>query len=404
LRKKSGKVSGGQNGHEGKTLAQTSHPHDVIRHALQTCPDCGVCLETQECLRLSARQVFDIPLPEVRVTEHQIEYKHCRKCKKTVHSAFPKTVEAPVQYGPNIRSWSVYYQNQHYIPQDRLQHLFLDLYGLSISTATLASYNEKSHHKLKLFEEQTLALVQKAPVKNLDETGYRIEGKTAWLHTASTPRATYYHVSVKRKSLLSGLTGTVVHDHWKPYLGLQDVHHALCNQHHMRELMALMTQDQPEPWAERMLKFLTLALRCRHYYGKEPIPPRRLEILYTLYRRQITLGLSWHETLTPLPIKRVSQPKRRKGHNLLLRLQAYQEDVLRFLIDPDVPFTNNLAEQDLRMMKCKQKISGGFRSFHGSEYFARIRGFISTARKQKWNILESLTTIFLPDSILPAPS
>ena len=116
LRKKSGKKSGGQKGHAGSTLTQISNPNHVIRHSLHTCPGCGSSLENQECLRLSARQVFDIPLPETIVTEHQIEHKHCRKCKKTVRSSYPKTVEGPVQYGPNIRSWSVYLQNQHFIP------------------------------------------------------------------------------------------------------------------------------------------------------------------------------------------------------------------------------------------------------------------------------------------------
>ncbi len=136
---------------------------------------------------------------------------------------------APVQYRPNIRSWSTYYQNQHYIPEARLQALFQDLYGCSIATATLASYNEKAYTALQSFQEQTLAGIQSAKVTHLDETGYRVASKTAWLHTASTPGLTHYHVSFKRKSLLSDLTGTVVHDHWKPYMSLPDVQHALCN-------------------------------------------------------------------------------------------------------------------------------------------------------------------------------
>ena len=404
LRKKSGKKSGGQKGHAGSTLTQISNPNHVIRHSLHTCPGCGSSLENQECLRLSARQVFDIPVPETIVTEHKIEHKHCRKCKKTVRSSYPKTVEGPVQYGPNIRSWSVYLQNQHFIPEDRLQHLFLDLYGLSISTATLASYNAKAFNALKPFQDQTLALVQAAPVKHLDETGYRIEAKVGWLHVASTTTLTHYHTSFKRKSLLPDLKGTVVHDHWKPYFTLEGVKHGLCNQHHMRELIALMTQADPEPWAERMLKFFQVALRCRHRYGTKPIPTEKLNLLRALYHKHVALGIAWHEALTPLPQKRASKPKRRKGYNLLLRFRDFLEDTLRFMYEPEVPFTNNLAEQDLRMMKCKQKISGGFRTFQGAEFFARIRGFISTARKQKWNILDSLSAIFLPGCILPAPS
>jgi len=334
LRKKGSNPSGGQKGHVGTTLNPIANPNHVIRHALQSCPDCGECLENQECLRLSARQVVDIPMPQVQVTEHQIEYKHCRHCKKTVRSAFPETVVAPVQYGPNIRSWSVYYQNQHFIPEDRLQNLFFDLYGLKITTATLAEYNAKAYERLKPFQEGVLAHVQKADVKHLDEMGYRIHGKLGWLHTISTLDATYYHVSAQRKALVSGLQGTVVHDHWRPYFQLENVQHALCNQHYMRELLALVTSHNPEPWAERMLKLFRVALRCRHRYGAEAIAEKREQILVALYRQTLAKGLKWHESLTPLPQKRLSQPKRRKGHNLLLRLRDYEEDVLRFLRGP----------------------------------------------------------------------
>ncbi len=404
LRKKGVNPSGGQKGHAGCTLKQTESPTHVIRHLLKACPDCGENLANQECLRLSARQVVDIPVPQVEVTEHQIEYKHCGRCKKTVRSAFPETVTAPVQYGPNIRSWSVYYQNQHFIPQDRLQHLFLDLYGLKISTATLAEYNEKAYERLKPFQEEILKAVQKSEVKHLDETGYRINGKLSWLHTISTIGVTYYHVSVQRKALVDGLIGTVVHDHWKPYFQLQNVQHALCNQHHMRELLALVTSHHSEAWAERMLRFFRVALRIRHRYEQNPIPEKRQEFLTALYRHEIAKGLKWHESLAPLPQKRPSHPKRRKGHNLLLRLSHYEGDVLRFLKDPTIPFTNNLAEQDLRMMKTKLKVSGCFRSNLGADYFASIRGFISTSRKQGWSIFAELFALFLPGALRPAPS
>ena len=168
--------------------------------------------------------------------------------------------------------------------------------------------------------------------------------------------------------------------------------------------MALLTAHNPEPWAARMLVALRIALKCRHHYGEKEIPEKTQQALRILYRREIAAGLAWHETLTPLPQKRPSSPKRRKGHNLLLRLRTYEEETLRFLKDPNIPFTNNLAEQDLRMMKTKQKVSGGFRSTAGAHHFARIRGFISTSRKQKWPILAELRALFLPGPLRPAPS
>jgi len=175
----------------------------------------------------------------------------------------------------------------------------------------------------------------------------------------------------------------------------------LCNQHHLRELKALIENDN-EKWALRMSRYLRLALRYRHWCEMRPIPQNRLNQFEKIYDRIIEDGLAWHESLTPLAFqKKRGKKKQRPGHNLLLRLKHYKEDILRFLHDPNAPFTNNEAERDLRMVKCKQKISGGFRSTQGAQQFARIRGFINTARKQGWNILGSIKNIFAGN--IPTP-
>lgn len=403
LRENGKNKSGGQKGHKGETLKQAAHPDKTIRHALQLCPSCGLSLSNHPVLDIAKRQVFDIPVPQIEVTEHQTETKYCSCCNKVVSSLFPETVSSPTQYGSVIRSWAVYYQNQHFIPEDRLQQLFVDMYGVSLATATLANCNRAAFESLSGFEEAALSMAKKAAVKHLDETGFRVGGKTQWLHTLSTKTLTYYHVSHKRKSLLDGLTGIVVHDHWRPYYQLENVEHALCNQHHLRELKALIEHDKEE-WATRMSRFLKLALRYRHWYGKHPIPEHRLNQFDKIYERIVNVGLTFHQSLPPLPFqKKRGKEKKRTGHNLLLRLKHYKHDVLRFLYNPDSPFTNNDAERDLRMVKCKQKISGGFRTSHGAEQFARIRGFISTARKQGWNILDSIQAIFLQDLPIPMP-
>lgn len=340
------------------------------------------------------RQVFDIPPPKIEVTEHQAEVKYCECCNKTITAAFPAGVLAPVQYGEVIRSWSVYYQYQHFIPEDRLQQLFYDLYGIQLATATRTGYNRIAFDTLASFEESVLSAVKTAAVKNLDETGFRVAGKTQWLHVASTKTATYYHISPKRKSLLDGLSGTVIHDHWKSYYNLGGVEHALCNQHHLRELKAITEHDK-EPWAQAMTRLLRVALRCRHFNAHHAIPVARIKRLTNIYKKIIRDGLAYHETLPPLPCKgKQGRQPRRTGHNLLWRLFHYKQDVLRFLHDLAVPFTNNDAERDLRMMKCKQKISGGFRTAQGAEQFARIRGFISTIRKQGLSIISSIQSIF----------
>jgi transposase len=402
LRENGKNKSGGQPGHKGGTLQQTKTPDIIKTHVLTTCPDCLHSLLPSTLLGIVKRQVFDIPPPRIEVTEHQAEVKYCTCCNKTVTAAFPAGVRAPVQYGEVIRSWSVYYQCQHFIPEDRLQQLFSDLYGIQLATATLTGYNRIAFDSLASFEESILSQVKIAAVKNMDETGFRVAGKTQWLHVASTKTATYYHVSPRRKSLLEGLSGTVVHDHWKSYYNLHGVEHGLCNQHHLRELKSIMEHEK-ELWATAMTRILRVALRCRHFHGHNAIPASRIKRLTKMYDKIIKHGLAFHEAQTPLPCKgkRGRQP-RRTGHNLLLRLLHYKQDVLRFLHDPAVPFTNNDAERDLRMMKCKQKISGGFRSMQGAEQFARIRGFISTVRKQGFNVLSSIQSVFSGNMLIPA--
>lgn len=393
LREKGKNKSGGQPGHPGTTLKQVAHPDTIERHALNCCPACEGDLKGTAALRLIKRQVFDIPPPKITVTEHQAEEKFCPHCEQRVSAIFPGGVKAPVQYGEVIQSWAVYLQQQHYVPEDRLQTLLSDLLGATIATATLTRFSESVYTQLADFEQDTLSWVKAAQVKHLDETGFRIGGKTQWLHVASTDKLTYYHTSPRRKALLEGLAHTVVHDHWKAYYQLKDVSHSLCNQHHLRELKAIIDYDK-EAWAKKMQRFLRFAHRYRQGYGPQPIPADKLSRLLAYYDEMIEIGLCYHEELPVFSATAGRGRKaRRTGHNLLLRLRDYKADVLRFLTEPAVPFTNNQAEQDIRMMKCKQKISGGFRTEQGAKIFARIRGFISTARKQGWNIFESLQQV-----------
>lgn len=393
LREKGRNKSGGQLGHKGETLKQVSFPDIVITHSISHCPDCGNELSSNLTGEI-CRQVFDIPPVQLFVTEHRAEVKHCACCKRKISALFPEDVTAPVQYGERIKSLALYLQHQHFIPEERLQQIFGDVFGVSLSTATLSRVSEVAYRNLSQFEEVLFEKIKSSPVKHLDETGFRVSAKTQWLHTASTEHLTYYHVSPKRKSLLQGLTGVVVHDHWRPYFQLPDVKHALCNQHHLRELTALIEHEK-EAWARKMKRLLRCMLRYRHYYGDNPIPPRLLNRLNNLYSHIVYEGFVYHEkNLLPAVKKRQGRVPNRPGHNFLIRLRDYREDVLRFLHEPNVPFTNNLAERDLRMMKCKQKISGGFRAQQGADIFARIRGFISTARKQGWNVFDSIQDVF----------
>ena len=392
LRSQSKRKTGGQKGHQGQTLEQVSKPDKIINYAApDCCSGCGFDVSTEQVLSVLKRQVFDVPEPRIEVTEHRVEVKQCPQCQQKIQGCFPEQVKAPVQYGVRIKAISAYLQHQHFIPEDRLSEALKDLFGCRMTPGTIANNSKSLGQKLSGVVDKLAASVKSAPVKHLDETGFPISGKTQWLHVVSTETATWYRPAAKRKDLdpLEGITGRVIHDHWKCYFQLEGVSHGLCNAHHLRELKALEEIEQ-ESWAFSMKKLLTLANKYRHRYP-ETIPKSIMIRLTQLYESILHRGLRFHESLPPLTRKNNrGRIKRRVGHNLLLRLKDYASDVLRFLIEPDVPFTNNQAERDLRMMKCKQKISGCFRAFDNALDFAKIRSVLSTARKQNLNLLDVL--------------
>ena len=396
LRSKSGKRSGGQPGHKGRTLRQTATPDHTEEHRPQHCGGCGASLAGTgtegEPVR---RQVFDLPPPPpLEATEHRAHACRCPACGELTRAAFPAGVGAPVQYGPRLAATAVYLQNAHFLPEKRLAEVLRDLFGVVVSTATLAGMTHKAAQHWEGFCERVRELIALAAVKHLDETGFRIAGKTQWLHVLGTEWLTFYRTDAKRGSLLQGLAGCVVHDHWGPYWKLRGVLHALCNAHHLRELQALV-ELAGEDWARRMQVLLKRANRAVRMAREKGIPlPRSLrERMRGRYDRLLEEALAYHRSLEPLQVPkpgRRGRKKRRPGHNLARRLRDRKESVLRFLTDPEVPFTNNLAEQDLRMMKLRMKISGCFRSAQGARDFATLRSVLSTARKQGRNRIEAL--------------
>jgi transposase len=195
-----------------------------------------------------SRQVVDIPEPKVVVTEHRAHGCACPKCLTVTWAAFPDDVKAPVQYGARICAFVVYLLNYQLLPEDRLAQLLSDLFGLKMVPATIARMSAACARRLQSFADNVRERVTAARVKHLDETGFRIGGRTQWLHIFSTALLTFYRVASKRGSLLSGVTGIVVHDHWKPYYAMKGVLHALCNAHHLRELKALV-EIEKEEWA-----------------------------------------------------------------------------------------------------------------------------------------------------------
>jgi transposase len=400
LRERSGKPPGGQTGHKGETLRQVDAPGHTVEHYPEACPACGSALTVAMSTGYGARQVFDLPEPlPLAVTEHRAHTCRCGHCGRLTRADFPDGVTAPVQYGPRIAAVVVYLLHYQLLPEDRLAEAMADLFGVRLVAATIARMSRTCAGRAQGFVDTVCALGKAAAVKHLDETGFRTGGRTQWLHIACTVWLTFYRISPRRGSLLADVMGIVVHDHWKPYYTMEGVLHALCNAHHLRELQALVDIEKEE-WARKMQRLLRRACHATHLARDRGVPlePRLVDQFRRRYDIIVTEGLAFHQDQPPLATpptnggrKRRGRPPRRTGHNLLLRLSTHKDEVLRFLDDPAVPFTNNQAERDGRMMKVRQKISGGFRSQEGARDFAVIRSLISTARKQGWNVIHALT-------------
>ena len=409
LRGKSGRPSGGQPGHKGKTLRQVENPDEIIDHFCEFCPDCGHVLPEAACEGRVARQVFDLPPPPpVIVTEHRAHVYRCPRCNTTVCGKFPEGVSAPVQYGPGVAAMASYLQMQHCIPEDRLSHLFDDLFGLPVAAATLGRLVGKAAGRLLPFANAVRDVLcgPHVAVKHMDETGFRVAGKTRWLHVICSTALTHVRMGAGRGDMLCGVSGMAVHDGWASYARMEGVQHALCNAHHLRELQAL-AEIEKEDWAVTMTQILLDAKKAAdsaRENGRKAVAMDVIAGLVQRYDACIATALSFHESQPPLrPAardgkKRRGRPKRRTGHNLALRLRDHRLEVLRFLTDTCVPFTNNEAERDLRMSKVRQKVSGCFRTMAGAQNYCTLRSVIGTGRKQGWPILETLK--MSPDQLI----
>jgi len=386
-------------GHRGNTLRQTPTPDFVERHEAAHCSACQRALTAAMAKGMERRQVFDLPAPRLEVTEHQAAVYCCDHCRAMTTADFPDGVNAHVQYGTRMRAAAVYCNVQQLIPEDRVCLLLRDLFGAtSLCAASVTNWTRGTANKMGGVVEHILARLTEGGVRHLDETGLRVAGKLHWLHSICDSAFTHYRISTRRGAVPTFLTGgTIVHDHWKPYYAhMSGVDaHALCGAHHLRELKAI-EEIEKEPWATEMSAVLNSAnqLRCEaQNRGETELPEPVRQGIVTRYMAILAKGLAFHERQPPLAKSPGTRGRkaRRPGHNLLVRLRDYRDDVLRFIADFAVPFTNNQAEQDLRMMKLRMKISGTFRTLEGAHVFANIRSVISTARKHGLNVLDTLT-------------
>ena len=412
LRRKSGRRRGGQQGHPGHTLEMVAQPHHTRIHPVPSCPHCARDLRSVALCGHERRQVFDVPPVQVEVTEHQAEIKVCPGCGERVKASFPPAVTQPVQYGPRFKAQAAYLNNYQLLPWARTCELLGDFYGHQPAEALVLAANTTLDDQL----EPSLTTIKQqlidAEVVHFDESGFRVEGKLNWLHVASTASLTYYGVHPKRGQeamkdigILPQFSGRAVHDHWKSYLTFPDCQHAFCNAHHLRELQFVVDQYK-QSWAEELSALLVEIKKEVEQAPPEhtSLPAERIAHFEQRYDELIAQGLKANPPPAQPPPKKRGRRKQSPPKNLLDRLQQYKAQVLAFMHDFRVPFDNNLAERDVRMVKLKQKVSGTFRTRSGAETFCAIRSYISTVRKQGHKVIDAIYDALLGRPFIPCTS
>jgi transposase len=404
LRKPSGRGPGKPKGGAGGALLQVADPDEVVVHAPAACQGCAGDLAGAAVVSVERRQIFDLPETRLRVREHCLEHRRCA-CGQVTAAEAPTGAVAPAQYGPGVKSLAVYLLTRQHLPYERCAELLADVLGAPIATSTLMDWTGQAAEAVVPHTAVVRAQLLECDVLGFDQTGTRIAGRTCWVHVACTRSLTLYHVHAKRgvaaiesMGVLPAFTGIAVHDGWKPYKTYTGAGHALCNAHHLRELAAVTQNapaERPEAWASDLADLLVgtwdeiKEIRTAHPEATG-FTVDALEQLTARYEEIIAAG----RVLYPAREPGAPRVKRTKAANLLDRLDAERDQVLRFAFDWRVPFDNNGSEQMIRMAKIQQKISGGWRTARGAERFFAVRGYLSTAAKQGRNLLDAIRRLF----------
>jgi transposase len=407
-KKSTDKKPGAQAGHEGKSLVPMDDPDTIIPIKLdkRTLPrghfyyDAGY----------EARQVIDIEINRV-ITEYRAQVLQDEQGHRYVAS-FPKDVIRPIQYGRSMKSHAVYLSQFQYLPYERLSDYFINEISIPISVGSLFNFNKQAYELLEPFDQFVKQKLIDSTLLHSDETGINWNGKRIWLHDASNALWSYCYPHEKRGAqamndigILPHFRGTLVHDHWKPYYTFKHCRHALCNAHHIRELQWVIDNYPDYTWAALMQTLLREMDHAVNSTDERCLDEVKAEAYQKRYSEIIQLG----EQEMPLPPPIISDAKKRgrkkksKERNLLERLRDFKTDSLLFMKVSEVPFTNNPGEQDIRMAKIQQKISGCFKSMEGAKIFCRIRSYLLSAQKHDILPSEALKTLFegrLPDKLL----
>jgi transposase len=396
LRGRSGRRPGGQPGHEGRTLRQVADPHLRIVHEPAGCVSCGDDLDGAVQTGVAVRQVFDLPDIAVRVSEHRIVSRRCR-CGQVNTGRAPDGVDAPVQYGPRANAAAVYLQQALFGAQARTAQAMTDLFGIPMSAGAVAAAHLRAFATLadSEFVDQVRDVLSGAEVVHVDESGLRVAGKLHWVHVATTGKYTLIWVHPKRGragidagEVMASMTGICVHDAWAPYDTYSPGAHQLCCAHLLRELTAAAELAPQAVWpgqaADALLTLKTAADAARAD-SASGIDPKVLAEQTKLLRQAALVAIK--------DLQREKSKTSRKLAALARRIRDRIDDYLRFATDLRSPFDNNRAEQQIRMVKIRQKVSGCLRTLDGAQQFTLIRSYLATATAHGHNALQALTDL-----------
>lgn len=411
LREKTGRKSGGQPGHPGHTLEPVAHPDHAVTLPLDLCPNgCATKLHHQPPTDHVCRQVFDLPPQKLEVTEYRSETKRCPTCNSNVSAPFPPNVNAPVQYGNRFLGLLAYLRDQDFVASDRLSQFSADIYGHPVSEQTIQDAETTAYDNLEGFQTQVEALLPSAKILHGDETGLRVAGKLWWVHALGSRLLTWYGLHARKGreamehfGILASFHGRLIHDCLASYFEWP-CRHGLCNAHLLRELTFLF-ENLHQDWAGKMNRLLLdMNKRVSELEALGRVKPSHAEraVWFRRYNTLVAEGYAANPPPPPPPVRRRGRPKKTKALNLLDRMQRHKKAVLAFLCDFRVPFTNNHAEQILRMIKVRQKISGCFRTTAGAERFLRVRSYIATVRKHELPVFQALVDAIAGRPFIPA--
>jgi transposase len=395
LRRPSGRRPGGQAGHVGETLRLSERPHRTVEHRPRECRSCRASLDSAQVVGHRRQQVVEVVPARLRVTEHRLAVLRCLACGAETRGEFAGAVRSGVQYGSGVKARVLYLQQYQLLPYARTAEAMRDLFGCSLSTGTVANIVRECADGLLETELKIKRGLRRSALIHADETGLRVEGQLQYVHVTSNSRLTHYtaaagrgKTAIEEAGVLPRYRGTCVHDGWPAYSFYTQCRHALCGAHLLRELTFFAElSEETKAWAaplKELLLEMKAEVECAGAEGGRRVADDKLAELTGTYDRLIAEGLGAQ------PPPQVPEPVRRQARNLLLRLERRKGEVLLFLTDFTVPFDNNQAERDLRMVKLQQKVGGCFRSEEGARRFCHIRSYVSTMRKHGRDILEAL--------------